>query len=95
MYINPWQKSRYWYIIAVTGEANFVMQSTRLTIGVFTQPAVARSIIEQPTNADKGLSHRFMWLFPNPFYGKFNSLGTIQKEFQHNIGKKLHPMQAH
>ena len=44
----------------VTGEANFTMASTNLTLGGFTQPAVARSMIELPANAEeKGLSQRF------------------------------------
>ena len=44
------------YIYIVSGEANFV---TNLTIGGFTQPEVARSLIELPTNSEKGLSSRF------------------------------------
>ena len=44
----------------VTGEANFAMALTNLTLRGFTQPAVARSIIELPANAEKGLSQRFI-----------------------------------
>lgn len=39
-----------------------------LTIGGFTQPAVARPIIELPSNVEKGLSSRFLcffFFFPN------------------------------
>ena len=46
----------------VSGEANFAMQFTHLTVGGFTQPGVARSLVEQPSNADKGLSHRFTYV---------------------------------
>ena len=40
----------------VTGEANVVTESTGLTVGRFIQPAVARTLIEQPNSAEKGLS---------------------------------------
>lgn len=58
----------------VTGEANFSMASTNLTLGGFTQPAVARSMIELPANAEKGLSKRFIWTFPKPTYAEFETL---------------------
>ena len=47
----------------VTGDANFDITSTNLTLGGFTQPAVARSLIENSANIEKGLSQRFMWVF--------------------------------
>ena len=62
------------------------MKSTNLTVGGFTQPGVARSLIEVPTNSEKGLSHRFLWLF-NPLYQKFDSLGEVDNEFIHKISK--------
>ena len=71
----------------VCGEANFVMKSTQLTVGRFTQPGVARSLIEMPANAEKGLSHRFIWLFPNPLFGKFSNLGEVDKDFMKKISK--------
>ena len=71
----------------MSGEANFTMSATRLTIGGFTQPGVARNIIEMPSNSEKGLSHRFLWLFPKPIYGKFETLGIVNKEFSSEIGK--------
>ena len=72
---------------SVTGEANFSMRRTSLTVGGFNQPAVARSLIELPGNAEKGLSQRFLWLFPKPVYGKFDTLEPINKEFTAKIGK--------
>ena len=42
------------------------MQSTSVTVGGFNQPSVARSLIELPGNAEKGLSQRFLWFFPKP-----------------------------
>jgi len=75
------------FCVLVTGEANFSMPCTCLTIGGFTQPGVARALIELPSNAEKGLSHCFLWLFPKPLFGKFSNLGEVDKEFQLNMGK--------
>ena len=62
------------------------MKTTSLTVGGFNQPAVARSLIELPGNAEKGLSQWFLWLFPRPVYGNFESLGTIDTVFTGKIG---------
>ena len=69
-------------IPSVTGEANFIMSSTRLTVGGFTQPGVARNLIDLPSNAEKGLSHRFLWVFPKPLYGNFDTLEKVDTAFQ-------------
>ena len=74
----------YYYI--VTGEANFSMSATSLTVGGFNQPAVARALIELPGNAEKGLSQRFLWLFPKPTYADFDSLEPADKSFTDKIG---------
>ena len=71
----------------MTGEANFSMSTTSLTVGGFNQPSVARNLIELPGNAEKGLSQRFLWLFPKPVYSQFNTLEPIEKEFTGKIGK--------
>ena len=70
----------------VTGDANFSMKSTSLTVGGFNQPSVARSLIELPGNAEKGLSQRFLWLFPRPVYANFDSLEPTDKLFTDKIG---------
>lgn len=70
------------------------MSSTRLTIGGFTQPGVARDLIEMPSNSEKGLSHRFIWIFPKPLYGKFASLKNVDKKFSSHIGN-LHSAHAY
>lgn len=72
--------------IVVSGDANFVMSSTRLTIGGFTEAGVARSLIEMPSNSEKGLSHRFLWLFPKPLFGSF---AALDKAFTDEICKLL------
>ena len=70
----------------VTGDANFSMSTTSLTVGGFNQPSVARSLIEMPGNAEKGLSQRFLWLFPRPVYGNFDTLEPIDLHFTDQIG---------
>ena len=71
----------------MSGDANFNMSSTSLTVGGLTQPGVARSLIEIPSNSEKGLSHRFLWLFPNPLYRKFSTLGEVDGDFILKLGK--------
>ena len=73
----------------VTGEANSTMASTNFTLGGFTQPTVARSIIELPANAEKGLSQRFIWTFPKPTYTDFETLEPVDTTFSSALGKKL------
>jgi len=72
---------------SVSGGANFAMSSPMLTIGGFTQPGVARSLIEQPSNSERGLSSRFLWFFPECLYGSFKSLCEVDKEFIAKISK--------
>ena len=73
-----------------TGEANFTMASTNLTLGGFTQPTVARSIIELPVNAEKGLSQRFIWTFPKPTYADFETLEPVDTTFSSALDKELY-----
>lgn len=76
----------------VSGDANFIMEQTSLTVGGFTQPITARTLIEQPSNIEKGLSTRFLWIFPQPCYADFGSLQRINGEFADAIGMQLmHP----
>ena len=71
----------------VSGDANFAMSSTQLTVGGFTQPGVARGLIEMPNNAEKGFSNRFLWLFPNPLFEHFSSLGEVDEDFVDKISE--------
>ena len=77
------------YTHLVTGEANFIMASTRLTVGGFTQPGVARNLMDLASNAEKGLSHRFLWIFPKPLYGSFDMLEKVDTLFQRKLGKSI------
>ena len=65
------------------------MERTSLTVGGFNQPDVARYIIELPGNGEKGLCQRFLWYFPKPQYGSFESLEPVNAEFKEQIGKCL------
>jgi hypothetical protein len=73
----------------VSGNANFVMSSMRLTIGGFTQAGVARTLIEMPSNSEKGLSHRFLWMFPKPLFGTFAALEEVNKGFTDEMCRLL------
>lgn len=63
------------------------MEKTALTVGGFTQPSVARTIIEQTTGAERGFSQRFLWIFPKPTFAKFASLEPVSDEISATIGK--------
>ena len=65
------------------------MGTTSLTVGGFNQPAYARALIEVPGNAEKGLSQRFLWVFPKPVYKPFSTLEPINKDFLNAIGNIL------
>ena len=71
----------------VSGEANFEMKYTGLTIGGFTQPSVARSLIEQPTNVEKGFTQRLLWVVPKPMQVPFDMLQKVNKEFSTSISE--------
>lgn len=63
------------------------MERTSLTIGGFTQPSVARDLIEMPANAEKGLSQRFLWFFPKLCYSKFRELEPVDEDFSDDVGE--------
>ena len=65
------------------------MSSTQLTVGGFTQPGVARALIEMPANAEKGFSHRLLWFFPSPLFEGFSSLGEVDRDFVSKLSKRL------
>ena len=45
-----------------------------LVVGGFTQPVVAKALIEMSASIEKGLTQRFLWLSPKPSYSKYSSL---------------------
>lgn len=63
------------------------MDHTGLTIGGFTQPGVARGLIENPANIEKGLCQRFLWLLPKPSPTLFEELQCVDEDFSTAIGR--------
>ena len=62
------------------------MDSTNLTLAGFTQPAVARNLIESPSNYEKGLPQRFLWMFPKTTYAYLEMLKPIDVVFTSALG---------
>lgn len=62
------------------------MASTSLTLAGFTQPPVARSVIESAANFEKGLPQRFIWLFPKGTYEYLDKLEPINAAFTSALG---------
>lgn len=71
---------------SVSGDANFIMDVTALTIGGFTQPTVAKNLIELQASVEKGLPPRFLWMFPKLTYAEFESLEKVNESFTHSLG---------
>ncbi len=63
------------------------MERTALTVGGFTQPSVAKALIELPASVEKGLAQRFLWIVPPPSFAKFDELELIDEEFSDYLGK--------
>ena len=63
------------------------MHHTGLTIGGFTEPSVAHSLIEIPSNVENGLCHHFLWVVPKPASVGFNELEKVDTDFTICIGK--------
>ena len=76
----------YTFHYIVTGDANFDMSKISLTVGWFNQPLFSRQLIEQPGSAEKGFTQRFLWMFPKPVYGRFDSLEPTNNGFSESIG---------
>lgn len=62
------------------------MDHTGLTVGGFTQPSVARNLIEIQVNVEKGLCQRFLWVVPKPAPIPFDKLQQVDREFSTGIG---------
>ncbi len=78
----------FFVLSAVSGDANFTMKHTGLTIEGFTQPVVARTLIEIQANVEKGLCQRFLWIAPQPATVSFNELQQVDQEFSTALGKQ-------
>ena len=75
--------------ILVSGNANYSMERTELTVGGVTQPNVAKSLIESPWSVEKGLTQRFLWFFPKTSFAKFETLEMIDDEFSEYLGNNM------
>ena len=73
----------------VSGDANFHMDRTALTVGEFTQPSVAKALIELPASVEKGLMQRFLWIYPKPSFSRFNSLELVEERFSVYLGENM------
>ena len=60
----------------LTGVANLSMETTSLTIGGFSQPAVAHPLIEQAGSAEIRLTQHFLWCLLKPSYVKSQTFET-------------------
>lgn len=74
----------------MSGDANFHMEQTALTVGGFTQPSVAKALIELPANVEKGLTQRFLWIFPKPSFAKLDTLELVEERFSEYLGESLY-----
>ena len=72
--------------LLVTGEANLCMQTTSLTVGGFSQPGVALTLIEQSGSIETGLTQHFLWAFPKPSYARFRTLEAVDENFTQLLG---------
>ena len=75
--------------MSVSGDANFHMSKTGLTLGGFTQPSVAANLVELPQSQEKGLAQRFLWISPKPCFAKFATLEQVNEEFCKYLSKML------
>ena len=63
------------------------MHRTGFTVGGFTQPSVARGLIQNASNIEKGLCQRFMWVVPSPTPVPFDDLQPVDGDFTASIGE--------
>jgi hypothetical protein len=68
--------------VSVTGDANFQMKRTGLSLGGFIQPAPARTLLELNTSVEKGFCQRILWCVPKPTMASFRSWRKWTVNFQ-------------
>ena len=62
------------------------MKQTGLTLGGFIQPSIARNLLEQPANVEKGLCQRFLWFVAKPTSVPFDDLEKVNRDFSASVG---------
>ena len=60
------------------------MEKNNLVVASFIQPSVSRALIEFPGNKEKGLLHRFLWIFS---YAHFATLEPVNEVFTECVGR--------
>lgn len=71
----------------MSGDANFEMRRTGLTLGGFMQPSIARNLLEQHASVEKGLCQRVLWCAPKPTVASFEELEKVDNQFTASVGK--------
>ena len=56
-------------------------------MGLCKNISVAKNLIENPANIEKGLCQRFLWLVPKPTPVSFQELQQVKEEFSTSLGK--------
>ena len=64
-----------------------MMSSTQLTVGGFTQPRVARGLIEMPANAEKGILTSIPLVFPEFTVCRLFKPRKVDRDFFQKISK--------
>ena len=76
--------------VPVSGEANFHIPKTGLTVGGFTQPSVTINLVELSQSSEKGLVQCFLWIPPKPLYAAFASLEQTDEKFCDYLGTQAY-----
>ena len=63
------------------------MKRTSLAIAGFTQPGVARTLIEPHSSSAWLLSEIFLWVFPKPVFGHLQTLSGNEPELCQVLGE--------
>jgi hypothetical protein len=71
--------------VSVTGDANFQMKRTGLSLGGFIQPAPARTLLELNTSVEKGFCQRILWCVPKPTMASFSELEKVDGQFSASV----------
>jgi hypothetical protein len=78
--------------VSVTGDANFQMKRTGLSLGGFIQPAPARTLLELNTSVEKGFCQRILWCVPKPTMASFSELEKVDGQFSASVGIHVIPV---
>lgn len=63
------------------------MERTALMVGGFTQPSLAKRLIQFPASIEEVLHRGFLWLFPKSSFSMLESLETVDERFCCYLGE--------